>query len=75
MRETRIKYPVTLDVKCRLCRRVHTLTVGQTDVMDWKDGAFIQDVMPYLTAEQRELLISRTCGPCFIKIFGDDPDD
>lgn len=75
MKDTGIKYPIHFPVKCRSCGKVHTLTVGQTDVMDWRDGAFIQDAMPYLTADERELLISRTCGPCFTEIFGDDPDD
>ena len=44
--------------------------VNGQDVVDWKGGKYIQDAMPYLSADERELLISGTCGTCFDKMFG-----
>ena len=43
--------------------------VKTADMQAWEDGKFIQDAMPYLTAGERELLISATCGDCFDKFF------
>ena len=33
----------------------------------WANGALIQRVMPELTADQREILISGTCPGCWEK--------
>ena len=42
----------------------------------WKDGSeYIQDIMPELSADDRELLISNTCGNCWIEIFGTEEDE
>jgi len=40
-------------------------------LIKWKNGELIQNVMPYLNEDERELLISGTCGKCFDKIFSD----
>jgi hypothetical protein len=43
---------------------------NRKDMLDWLAGKdFIQDLMPYLSAAERELLISKTCGSCFDKLF------
>ena len=57
-------------VVCRHCETSHTLLVNITDVAEWKLGKYIQDAMPYLSVDERELLISGTCGTCFDKMFG-----
>jgi hypothetical protein len=59
-----------LQVDCRGCGTSHTLLVNITDVAEWKLGKYIQDAMPYLSADERELLISRTCGVCWDEMFG-----
>lgn len=56
---------------CRKCQTSHTLLVNITDVAAWKSGKYIQDAMPYLSADERELLISGTCGECWKEMFGD----
>ena len=38
-------------------------------------SGFIQDVLWYLTAGERELLISKTCSNCFDKLFPPDVDN
>lgn len=56
---------------CRKCGTSHNLLVNISDVHAWKiQGQYIQDAMPYLSADERELLISLTCGDCWEKMFG-----
>ena len=57
-------------VVCRTCKTSHTLLVCLNDFADWQRGSYIQDVMPYLSADERELLISQTCGGCWENMFG-----
>lgn len=52
-------------LECRLCRRTFTVECNGEDYQAWLDGALAQDVLGYLTADERELLISETCGECF----------
>ena len=59
---------------CRKCGDRHTMLVCITDYADWQMGKYIQDAMPYLSADERELLISGICGPCFDKMFGDSEE-
>ena len=61
-----------LVVSCRLCHEVHRLKVRPQDFEAYNEGAHCQDAFPYLSADDRELLISRTCGKCWSKIFSDD---
>lgn len=57
--------------KCRLCERTYRLDVRRED---WKefcrpDRGHIQDIFPYLSDEERELLISHTCPDCWKRLF------
>lgn len=58
-----------VDVKCGVCEEVKSVRVDLAAYTEWRNGALIQNVMPQLSASQRELLISGTCGPCFDKLF------
>ena len=55
--------------KCRVCKFDHALVVSDKQMRDWREGGHAQDVMSHLTADQRELIISGTCGTCFDAIF------
>lgn len=61
-------------VSCANCNTEHEISVDLDDWKAWRDGALIQNVMPYLTDEQRELLVSQTCGACFNEMFGGDEE-
>lgn len=68
-----------LIVTCPFCGRESILTVAEADFEAWQAGAFVQDAFPYLTAGEREMLISGTCPTCwdemFVEMFrGDDPE-
>ena len=56
---------------CRKCGTSHNLLVNINDVAAWKSGTYIQDAMPYLSADERELCISQTCGVCWDEMFSD----
>jgi hypothetical protein len=59
---------------CSLCEETFELPVSQAQIDTWSKGGLIQRVMPQLTKDQRELLISGTCGPCFEELFGGGAD-
>ena len=61
---------VELSIKCRRCEKHHKLRIPRENYNRWIDGEVIQSALPMLTANQRELLISKTCGVCFDKMFG-----
>jgi hypothetical protein len=42
----------------------------------WQSGDYIQDALPMLSADERELLISGICGHCFDTMFcEEEPED
>lgn len=65
----------TIQVSCLNCHKDYSLEVLAEDVIKYKNGAFVQDAFPYLSADERELLISKTCGACFDEMFGEDEDN
>jgi len=55
---------------CGTCGDKHVLTVPAGAYDAWRYGdVLIQDAMPELNADQRELLISGICGRCFDAMF------
>lgn len=63
------------NVQCAVCGTVYSIIYNREDMIYWLSGkSFIQDALPYLAMDERELLISRTCGNCFDKMFPPDLD-
>lgn len=59
-----------IHVNCNWCGVNHTVKVrNKQDLINWRQGQFIQDAMPYLSENDRELLISQTCVECWKKLF------
>ena len=54
---------------CCECHRETTIKANPYDVAAWRKGQPIQQAMPYLTADQRELFISGICGKCYDELF------
>ena len=70
------KFDMFLDVKCRMCYKTYVIFLHEKDFTDWLFGSgFIQDLLPYLTDGERELLISSTCSDCFDQLFPPDLDN
>lgn len=60
-----------LIVHCTDCGSEHTLWVNRYDYARWQGGELIQNAMPYLSADERELLISGICGTCWDELLED----
>lgn len=56
-------------VACRCCGEHFSLNLSVSALQAWQNGELIQNAMPELSADERELLISHTCGDCWEKMF------
>lgn len=66
---------ITIHKTCFSCNETYQLEVHEKDLIAIHQGAHIQDVMPYLSSDERELLISGICGKCFDGMFTDEDGD
>lgn len=62
-------------VRCRQCKSLVRLAMPESGWQAYKAGELIQRALPTLTADEREILISGFCGPCYDKLFDDDGAD
>lgn len=59
-----------MTVWCVKCREPKTVSCTDDEYVAWKNsGALIQNAMPNVPKEERELLISGYCGDCWEKLF------
>lgn len=74
---------LTIELTCPFCGADHSVEMDYRDFVAWEQGELIQNVAPYLSATEREQLISHICPKCQDGIFGteieedevDVPDD
>lgn len=59
---------------CPFCGRANEVEVNHMDYFDWQDGELAQDAFPYLSANEREMLISGCCPRCWDKMFWRDEE-
>lgn len=52
-----------------MCGSENSIMVNPQDYEKRQQGGLIQDVMPYLSPSERELLISGVCGDCYDRLF------
>ena len=70
---TKINYKeVTVVTVCPFCRHANEVAVNEMDYFDWDDGELAQNAFPYLSAGEREMLISGCCPTCWNKMFGEE---
>ena len=55
---------------CPFCGKAHEIAVNEMDYLDWQDGKLAQDAFPYLSASDREMLISGIDEECWNGMFG-----
>lgn len=61
---------------CPFCGKSHEVECNEDDYLDWQDGELIQNAMPYLSAQEREYLITGICEDCWSRMFdGMDTED
>lgn len=61
---------MTLVDKCVFCGKEFSVEVREEDFFAWEMGGLVQECFPYLSADEREFLISRICPTCWKKTFG-----
>ena len=66
---------VTIITVCPFCGHANEIAVNAWNYWDWKDGMNVRDAFPYLSAEEREMLISGICPKCWAKTFSSDKED
>ena len=69
---------MNISITCASCRKPIELPITENDVAAWQaSDEHVQNYFPQLSDDQRELLISGTCGACFDAMFAcaDDEDD
>lgn len=67
-----------VEVTCRMCNEKIELKVCEEDFNEYAYSPhrrLIQEIFPYLTPAERELLISSVCGKCWSKLFSDDDEE
>ena len=68
-------HEVCVITRCPFCGRANEIEVNEMDYLDWQDGVLVQDAFPYLSASEREMLISGICPTCWAHTFGGEGDD
>lgn len=59
-----------VEVTCVSCKSKHTVLVPTMGYKLWASGqARIQDALPMLSEDERELLMSNICPRCWDKLF------
>ena len=66
---------VCVVTRCPFCGRGNEVEVNEADYWDWQDGELAQVAFPYLSADEREMLISGICPTCWEKTFGGTEDE
>ena len=66
---------VGIITRCPFCGHAHEVEVNEMDYWDWEDGMCAQDAFPYLSADEREMLITGICPTCWERTFGGFDDE
>ena len=62
--------------ECPMCGAVRQVMVNSDDYFAWQyEGKHAQDAFPYLSAVEREALISGICPTCWDKMFGEEDEE
>jgi len=59
-------------ITCIHCGSDHEIWTKPGDLESWSNGELIQEVLHYLSEDDRELLISEICDICYGKLFPED---
>lgn len=66
---------IYLEATCPLCNHTNSIMVYADDYYAWQNGTLIQDAFPYLSPDDREMLISGICPFCWEKMFGEEEEE
>ena len=65
---------ITLTTTCPFCGQTHEVLVYEDDFFAWQGGKCAQDAFPYLSADDREMLISGICPKCWDSMFDEEEE-
>ena len=65
---------MTVARRCPFCQKVTSVAVDPEGYALWTRGACVQDVLPTLSADDRETLISGLCLKCQADFFEDEDE-
>ena len=65
---------ITLTTTCPFCGQTHEVLVYEDDFFAWRGGKCAQDAFPYLSADDREMLISGICPKCWDSMFDEEEE-
>lgn len=68
------KTKLNITKQCVSCNKIYNIEVYRADMLDYIDGKLVQNAFPYLSAGERELLVSGVCDKCFIDMFKDNEE-
>lgn len=63
---------IAIKKKCVICGTTKEIRVSKVGHAMWLRGALIQDALPELSVDDREMLMSDICPKCFDNIFKED---
>lgn len=63
------------EVRCPLCGKTFTVTMPMDGFVKWQGGMLIQEALPMLSNDERELLISGICPSCWEETFSSNEDE
>lgn len=67
---------VTIICTCPRCHKVHEVVVDFEDYTNYMMGdAKIQDAFPYLSANEREYILTGFCEDCWNNLFADEDEE
>ena len=58
-----------------LCGKANFVEVNEVDYDDWSDGEKVIVAFPYLSANEREMLISGICPKCWNDMLPPEPEE
>lgn len=66
---------VCVVTRCPLCGKANFVDVNEADYDDWSDGEKVTVAFPYLSANEREMLISGICPKCWENMLPPEPEE
>ena len=65
---------MTVHPTCPFCGDTTSVVVDAAGFVAWQSGELVQNALPNLSADDREVLISGICPPCWDKQFPADDE-
>ena len=64
-----------IQIGCTCCGNDYLIGTTLSGYTAWRNGTLMQDAMPDMPKEYREMFISGTCPSCWADMFGSFDDD